>query len=353
MENSLSVCIITKDNEKTIGNVISSVISIAGEIVVVDTGSKDKTKDIANSLGCKVYGFSWNNNFSDAKNFAVSKATGNWILALDADETISELDARKIKQTIEKKNQFLGYYLIQRNYSNSMGDFGWVSSRDDSYSESKVAKGYSPRKMARIFRNHPEIKFEGAVHDTVVPSIERIGPGLIGETDIVIHHYGYLNRQEERAEKYIEIEKQNIRNDYFQEYQIASQLHSIGKLNEALEHLANSIKLNQNFHASLLLLGIISIKKCKIIEAKPVLLRALELKQDEMAWEHLGIVETYEKNFDKAIACFNKAIEINPKNADFYYNLGNTLKLAGKLNQAKQAYAKAVYLNPDYSERIE
>jgi glycosyltransferase involved in cell wall biosynthesis len=352
MENSLSVCIITKDNEKTIGNCISSIIGIAGEIIIADSGSKDRTKEIANSLGCKVYDYKWNDNFSDAKNFAVSKASGNWILNLDADETISELDSKKIKQTIEKKNQFIGYYLIQRNYSNSIGDFGWVSSKDDSYSESKVAKGYSPRKMLRLFRNIPEIRFEGAVHDTVVLSIERIGSGLIGETDIVIHHYGYLNRSNERTERYIEIEKKNIRNDYFQEFQIASQLHSIGKINDALVHLANSIKLNPNFHASLLLLGIMSIKKGKVSEAKPILLRSLELKQDEMAWEHLGIVETYEKNFDKAIACFNKAIEMNPKNADFYFNLGNTLKLAGRINQAKQAYAKAVYLNSDYEDKV-
>jgi tetratricopeptide (TPR) repeat protein len=44
---------------------------------------------------------------------------------------------------------------------------------------------------------------------------------------------------------------------------------------------------------------------------------------------------------------------MNPKNADFYFNLGNTLKLAGRINQAKQAYAKAVYLNPDYSDKID
>lgn len=356
MNNGLSVCIITKNNEKTIGRCISSVIGIAGEIIVVDSGSNDKTKSICSSLGAKIYDFQWKDNFSDAKNFAISKANGQWVLNLDADETISEKDTKKIKEIVDKNEDYDGYYLIQRNYSNQLGSFGWVSSRDDEYEESKIAKGFTPRKMLRLFRNKQGIKFEGVVHDSVIKSIENIH-GKINETNIVIHHYGYVERGVEggieRTEKYVEIEKQNLRGDYFQEYQIASQLHSIGKLNEAVEHLAKSIELNPGFYLSLLELAIISIKKGKVSEAKPLLIKSLQLKEHEMAWEHLGIVEVHEKNFDKAIACFNKAIEMNPKNADFYFNLGNTLKLAGRANQAKQAYAKAVYLNPDYSERIE
>lgn len=349
----ISLCIISKDNDKTIGRCLASVAGLADEIILVDTGSKDRTKEIAKSLGAKIFEFIWDNDFSKAKNFALSEAKGSWILNLDADETISEKDVQKIRNLVTKGSNYQGYSLIQRNYGNEIGTFGWVSSKDDEYEESKIAKGFVPRRMVRLFRNDKRIRFEGVVHDSVIPAINRIGPGLIFESDVVIHHFGYLGRSNERTEKYIELEKQNIKNDYFQEYQIASQFHSIGKLNEALEHLAKSIQLNPNFYLSLLEIAVISIKKGKISEAKPLLLRSLQLKEHEMAWEHLGIVETYEKNYDRAIACFNKAIGMNPKNADFYFNLGNALKLAGRINQAKQAWAKAVYLNPDYEGRIE
>ncbi len=347
----ITLCIITKNNEKTIEQCIKSVIKIVSEIVVVDSASSDKTREIAEKLGARVFDFIWKDNFSEAKNYAKDKAKEKWILNLDADETISDKDIERLSE-LARKDEYIGYYLIQRNYTNSSGEFCWTSCTDDIYEESKTALGFVPRKMVRLFKNDPRIFFEGAVHDSVIPSIMKIGLGLIGETDVPIHHYGLINRGIERTEWYIDLEKKNIRHDFFQEYQIASQLHSIGRLKEASEHLLESLRLNEDFHLSWLELAIIFIKNNKIIEAKPLLLRSLELQEHEMTWSHLGIVAVYEKKFDDAEKFFRMAISLNPKNSDFYFNLGQVLSQLKKFEKAKEAFQKASYLNPSYKDRI-
>ena len=86
----------------------------------------------------------------------------------------------------------------------------------------------------------------------------------------------------------------------------------------------------------------------KVSEAKPFLLHSIKLKENETAWSHLGIVEVYEKNFDKAIECFKKAISMNEKNADFYFNLAQVLKQSGNIEEAKKEFKRAVYLNAVY-----
>ena len=85
-EPTLSVCMIVKDEEETLPICLKSIKDIADEIIVVDTGSKDKTVEVAKSFGAKVYFFKWINDFSAARNESLKYATSDWLLVLDADE---------------------------------------------------------------------------------------------------------------------------------------------------------------------------------------------------------------------------------------------------------------------------
>ncbi len=87
-----SVCIIAKNEEKNIERCLSSIQHFDCEIIVVDTGSTDRTKEIAQKYGAKVYDFEWINDFSAARNFSISKASYDWILVLDCDEWTEESD---------------------------------------------------------------------------------------------------------------------------------------------------------------------------------------------------------------------------------------------------------------------
>ena len=99
----ISLCMIVKDEEKVIGRCLESVKDLVDEIIIVDTGSKDKTKEIVSKFTDKIYDFEWVNDFAKARNFSFSKATKDYILWLDADDVIFEADRKKFKELKEKR----------------------------------------------------------------------------------------------------------------------------------------------------------------------------------------------------------------------------------------------------------
>ena len=86
--NTLSVCIIVKNEAALLGRCLNSIKSAADEIVVVDTGSTDNTVEIAESMGAKVVCTQWRDDFAWARNISIEHATGSWILWLDADDVV-------------------------------------------------------------------------------------------------------------------------------------------------------------------------------------------------------------------------------------------------------------------------
>ncbi len=85
----LSVCLITKNEEANLARCLESLRGLWDELIVVDTGSTDRTVEIAHSFGARLFHFTWQDDFSLARNFCISQATGDWILSIDADESIA------------------------------------------------------------------------------------------------------------------------------------------------------------------------------------------------------------------------------------------------------------------------
>lgn len=108
---NLTCVILTKNNEKSIKEVVESV-NFAEEIILVDDFSKDKTPEIAKKLGAKVYQRHLNDDFSKQRNFGLSKAKGNWVLFVDADETVTPMLR---KELMSLSDSFDGYYLDRKN----------------------------------------------------------------------------------------------------------------------------------------------------------------------------------------------------------------------------------------------
>ncbi len=183
MEATISLCMITKDEEASLGNCLNLVKNVADEVIIVDTGSKDKTKEIARKHGAKVYKFGWCNDFSKARNFSIRKAAKDWILVLDPDEKISKNDLLKIKEIISSnKKDILGYRLIQETYCND--------------------KVISIRGICRVFKNDDRIKFTYPIHETVRESIKELN-GRIGKTGIILKHYPRIDK--EKQEYYLRL----------------------------------------------------------------------------------------------------------------------------------------------------
>lgn len=167
-------------------------ISLAGaqpfvdELVIVDTGSTDTSKEIAASFGATVFEQPWHDHFSDPKNLAISKATKDWILVLDADEVILPEDFKKLRALIDTTKAD-AFKLELRNYVKN-AEPGTVACTPSQSTMNATA--YRPIHLARLFRNKG-YRYQYRVHEMIEPSIEA-AKGKITATDIPIHHYGIL-----------------------------------------------------------------------------------------------------------------------------------------------------------------
>lgn len=250
---SISLCMITKDEENYLENCLNSITKIIDEITVVDTGSKDKTKEIAKKFTNKIYDFKWNNNFSNARNFCLQKATKDWILVLDADEAISNKDLEEIKRLTnenKKNKEIKGYSFIQRTYLNEIKKLKFNYVENDFYDESKPFLGWTYRRITRLFRNDKRIKFIYPVHETVIESIKNTN-GKIVSTNIPIHHFQIKKGKKfinTKSIYYIKLLKNKIKlypkaKSYFE---LALELNNSNR-SEAKKYFDKAIELNFNY----------------------------------------------------------------------------------------------------------
>ena len=141
----LSQCMIVKNEEQNIERALSWGKGIVCEQIVVDTGSTDRTIEIAKQMGAKVYEFTWINDFAAAKNFAISKAMGDWIAFLDADEYFSEEDAKKLPKLLEE---------LEKKKFEIKGEKGKINIIETDWVQlDENGKIFAVPSQTRIFRN--------------------------------------------------------------------------------------------------------------------------------------------------------------------------------------------------------
>ena len=161
----LSLCMIVKNEEAVLARCLKSISSIADEIIIVDTGSSDRTKEIASKFTSKIYDFKWIDDFSAARNFSFSKATGDYIMWLDADDVITTMNVNKIKNLKNTYDPKTDIFMFKYNVAfdkNNNPTFTY-------YRE-------------RIIKNSPKYKWESPIHE-VIPLT-----GNIIYSDISIEH---------------------------------------------------------------------------------------------------------------------------------------------------------------------
>ncbi|GAB5415627.1 MAG: hypothetical protein Cons2KO_32300 [Congregibacter sp.] len=194
---TFSLCMIVKDEMHFIEDALRSAASFVEELVVVDTGSQDGTREIAASLATTLIDFSWIDDFSAARNAALDAATSEWILVLDADERISPEDFRRIRSAISNTDK-RGFYLQTRSYmprGQQHGEWHPVAPEDPF---AKGHSGYITHPIMKVFLRSPEIRYAGRVHEVVDASVPE---ALRGSLDVPIHHYGDDNPERPRAER--------------------------------------------------------------------------------------------------------------------------------------------------------
>jgi len=345
---------ITKNEEKFLEQCLNSVKNIVDEIIIVDTGSEDRTIEIAKKYNSKIIHFKWVDDFSAARNESLKHATKDWVLVLDADETIAEEDLNKLKELISDGN-CVGYYFTIRTYTNNSTAAGWVSSIDDKYKESKSVSGWFTTRLIRLFKNHKSIVFKGVVHETIDPSIRTLGK--VEDASFPIHHFGRLKAEKSQYKKelYQKLGELKIsqKNDFHSYAQLGIQAQEKGDYEEAINLFKKSIELNEGYYKAWLNLGACYLKLSILNEAEKVLHQSVTLNpSDYSAHNNLGIVYSKLNKPEMAIKEFLMAIKLNPKNASTYFNLGLANDSIGSKDKAYEAFKKAIELNPKYKEKV-
>jgi glycosyltransferase involved in cell wall biosynthesis/Tfp pilus assembly protein PilF len=256
----LSLCMIVKDEENCLARCLLSAMPVVGEMVIVDTGSTDRTKEIAKTFGARVYDFEWTGDFSEARNLSLSEATGNWILVLDADETISPLDYDRLTKIVKGNTDHpAAYSIITRNYVRPTYIIGWTCN-DGQYAEEEAGTGWYPSPKVRLFTNDNRIRFENPVHEIVEHSLKRHGI-KIRKCDIPVHHYGQLDTDhyDAKSEAYyllgkkkLEEEGENLKTLIELAVQAEGKL---GKYEEAVDLWKRVLKIDPGNKKALLNMG--------------------------------------------------------------------------------------------------
>ena len=356
-EPKISVCLIVKNEEEMLGKCLESVADAANEIVVVDTGSEDKTVEIAERFGARVYHHPWQNSFSEARNYSLSKATGDWILIIDADEVLERSDIPKI---IEAK--------WQRKYNAVC--FGVYSVLPGQIGGSNMGKNYS----ARLFKNRKSIYYEGIVHNVL-----RM-PKKVATSDIRMYHFGYDLRPEKMQEKFersLTLLLQQIEddpNDAFARYNTAQMLLSRNYRKEAEEHAKklveivgpDNIKQQHLYLMGLYQMSVIAFGDNRVEESEKYCNEALMTKDDYVDPMYMLMwIYFIDKRYEDAKAmCWRFINTINKIHSDenfnllivsklgsdytAYYILGEISRIEGDISGAKEYINKSLEHNEYY-----
>lgn len=171
----ISCCMIVKNEESRLEGCLRSIIHEVDEVIIVDTGSTDRTLEIASKFSPKVriFQFEWTDDFSAARNASLSHAKGDWILCIDADERLNPLGRRNILRELAESGKADAYSVGIRSlhWEDNLisGSFDWA---------------------IRFFKRFPDIEFTGIIHESVEPYFIQKG-AVIQRAPFIIDHFGY------------------------------------------------------------------------------------------------------------------------------------------------------------------
>lgn len=386
---TIALCMIAKNEDLLIKNAIESVKPIVDEIIVIDTGSTDKTKEIAKACGATVYDYMWQNDFAKAKNFAKEKATAGWILFLDADECMSQQDLLDIKKVVDRESKKSNDRNDAEN--NEMNDAGekkevvacafvsrhYTDKRDkDKYTQWKALNNkeketlvsefplfdsfdgyYDVTYITRLFKNSPKISFTGEVHEDVTPSInvwDQEDPRkLIVQCSMPIHHLHFLKGEdyvEKKQKRYFELSKEKFK--LAPDAKIAVDL-AVGYLifekdsAQSFHYLVEAIRMQPNYNKQQLSVVEALLEKKHDLRALHELITMLDLsKHDSNSILNLAKAYYLIKAYRAAIVVLKRLFLLAPRDPVIIEHLGVCYDHIAYYDDAIKVFEHGIAVHP-------
>lgn len=353
--NALSLCMIVKNEEQHLHTCLMSVRAAVDEMIVVDTGSSDRTKDIARAFGAKVFDFPWTGDFSEARNFSLAKASGDWILILDADEAISPQDHPELSRLIAKQGKPIAYAFVTRNYILPVYRTGWTKN-DDTYRE-QAGSGWFGSVKVRLFPRDSRIQFTNPVHELVEPSLEKTGV-RVKDCSIPIHHYGKMDQEKSNAkgEEYYLLGRKKLSEKGEDEgaiRELAIQAGELKRFTEAIELWQRAVKLRPDMDIAYINMASLYFQMDRFNEALAAGKKAMELVPDSKeAVCNYALGEMYAGDAGQAITALKGLLKKDPAYPSANIMLAIAYFCAGRKNEGTAAFTSLRISGPAFAESI-
>jgi tetratricopeptide (TPR) repeat protein len=318
----VSLCMIVRNEGHQLADCLSPVAELFDEIVVVDTGSRDDTREVARRFTTRVFDFPWCDDFSAARNESLRHAQGEWIFWLDADDRISAENIARLRELLSRLDQGPDAYMMETAVR---------MDRDSRDNERLVSH-------MRLFRRHPALSWRGRVHEQIRPWPTAIGLE-VGFSPVRIEHVGYL------------------------ETGLAQR-----KLRRNIRLLRMDYAVNPDDPQILVDLGFATAQSGNSAEARRLLRRVLEQPAQSSflllrVLTTLGELETHAGNFSEVVSLMARGLSLFPGNdylaymqAEAYYNLGRydlaKRLLAGIIHEPPQPRGLSVGTPSDIKSRL-
>ncbi|MCI8465845.1 MAG: glycosyltransferase [Lachnospiraceae bacterium] len=304
----ISQCMIVKNEEKNIEQALSWGKDIMWEQIVVDTGSTDRTVELAESMGARVYHFTWTDDFSAAKNFAIEQAAGDWIVFLDADEYMLPEDTKKLRQTLMDIEKGKAPYLVILSNWLNLNDAGQV---------------FSTATQMRVFRNHVGIHYVGRIHEFLQKGKRKFETSelLNAGEELNIYHTGYTEeayadtKKLQRNERILLRELEDRPDDF-----------------DAMGYLGDSYKAMEEYERAIEWYE-------KAVEAYLASGIGPSPYYDRLSWTFTYLLDLSAqagRGKDRLLEIYGQAIQSLPKECDFDYVMGRFF--LGEQNWERASY---------------
>lgn len=317
---SVSLCMIVKNEEAWLARCLASAKPVVHEMIVVDTGSSDTTAAIATAFGAKLHHFAWNGNFSDARNYSLQQASGAWILVLDADEVIASQDYSTLQQAVRSAaGQKMAWSVLTRNYTPKVHAQGWTAN-DGSYPTEERAGGWHPSTKVRLFPAATAIRFVGEIHEMVEPALQAGGIPF-QQADFVVHHYGELKDESaalQKKQRYYELGKAKLLNNPANVaalIELGVQAGELGLYQEAIDYWD------------------------RVLAIDPTCVEA---------WFNKGYALMGLKRYTEALELARETLRLEPLYKEAGFNYGTCALYAGNIAEALQRLSVLIDRHPDY-----
>ncbi|MBI1331446.1 MAG: glycosyltransferase [Armatimonadetes bacterium] len=295
-EAKISLCMIVKNEERVLAQCLESAMPYFFEVIVVDTGSTDRTKEIAREFGVKLIESSWPDSFAEARNESLSHATGDWIFWLDADDVLPLASGEAVVHAALNAAPDITGFVVPVQFVEEGPNAG-----------TKVDH-------VKLIRNFPGIRFEGRIHEQILSSIRQHG-GEIVRLNAVVLHAGYDTSAKGQANKRVRdwhllnLDLQDRPEHPFVWFNIGMTHHYTGGHNEAVEALRNSIRFSGEQDSHL-----------------------------RKAYSLMGVSLRELKRYEDAEQAFREGLAKVGEDPELVFQLAMTATAQGKLLEAKNLY---------------